>query len=70
MALCCIAAYLVCVKVRPAVNTGGIAPVEQFFQIPLVVLAGIGRETAFGLQVLQKPVYPVLGGGRHVVVGR
>jgi len=33
------------------------------------MLAGIGRETALGLQVLQKPFYPVLGSVRHAVAG-
>jgi hypothetical protein len=29
------------------------------------MLAGIGRQAALGLQVVQKPVYPVLGGLRQ-----
>ena len=48
------------IKFRPVINAVRKAPVPQFIQIAPIMFAGIVCKAAFGLQVMQKAVYPAL----------
>jgi hypothetical protein len=60
VALCSILPYVVSAEFFPVPDTGVVAPVQQLCKVTLIVFAGVGRETAFRLQMVQKGVDPFL----------